>query len=202
MGTAISRLIAFGVAALCLVAAGCGSTKRATQSTTTATQSTTNAASFAWLQAAPAPAGWQTARISTGAAFSYPPGWVRIHGDSGTASAALLGSDHKYVGYLNLTPRQGAETLENWAHFRVDHNVDEGDRRVQTLAATTKRGFGAGHISCVKDAYATGTGARYVELACLVGSARGNVVVVGAAPPQSWPRVSPQIEQAIASATA
>jgi hypothetical protein len=210
MGTATSRLAALGLAVLfATAAAGCGSIKHSSQSTAGAPQttmgaarSTTAASSFAWLHPAPAPAGWHTARISTGAAVSYPPGWAPIHGDPGTASAALLGSDHQYLGYLNITPRQGAETLDNWARFRVDHNADEGDRGIQTLAATTKRRFGDEYVSCVKDAYATGTGMRYVELACLVARSRGNVVVVGAGPPQSWPRVSPLIEQAITSTTA
>jgi hypothetical protein len=201
MGTATSRLTALGIAALAAVAAGCGSAEHETRTTTgtarTTTQSTTAATNFAWLRAAPAPAGWHTARISSGAAVSYPPGWIRIHGDPGTATVALVASNHQFVGYLNLTPRQGAETLANWAHFRVEHNGDEGDRGVQTLASTTNRGFGRGRISCLQDAYATGKGTRYVELACLVAGSRGDVVVVGAGTPQSWPRVSPLIQRAI-----
>ena len=97
---------------------------------------------FAWLNPAPAPAGWPTVPIPSGAAVSYPPGWSRIHGDPGTATVVLLGSGHQILGYLNVTPRQGPETLANFAHFRVDHNGDEGDHGITTLAATTKRRFG------------------------------------------------------------
>jgi hypothetical protein len=191
----MSKLAALSLAVLLVAAAGCGSTKQAGNSQTAA-------AGFAWLHAAPPPSGWQTVRIPSGAAFSYPPGWTRIRGDPGTASVALLKSNRQLVGYLNLTPREGDETLANWAHFRVEHDADEGDRAVTTQAATTNRGFDRGHISCVQDMYVTGTGARYVELACLVAGQIGNVVVVGAAPPQAWPNVAPLIKQAISSTTA
>jgi hypothetical protein len=123
-----------------------------------------------------------------------------MHGDPGTATVALLGPGHQIIGYLNLTPRQGAETLANYAHFRVDHNGDEGDSAIKTLASATDRRFGRGHISCVEDSYATETAAHYVELACLV-SGRTSVAVVGAAPPQSWPRISPLLQRAISTTT-
>jgi hypothetical protein len=201
MGTAISRLAACSLAVLFAAAAGCGTTKPAGNSQTATAAKGQPAPTFAWLHAAPPPSGWQTARITMGAAFSYPPAWTRIHGDAGTASVALLNSDHQFVGYLNLTPRQGDETLANWTHFRVAHNADEGDRAVTTQAATTNRGFRGGHISCVQDSYVTATGARYVELACLIAGQSGKVVVVGASPPQSWPKVAPLIQQAISSTT-
>ncbi len=195
MGTATSKLAAFAIAVVSAVAAaGCGSARH--------TQPAPSApAGFAWLRPAPAPAGWPTARIPGGAAVSYPPGWIRVHGDPGTATVAMLGPEHQIVGYLNLTPRQGAETLANYAHFRVDHNGDEGDSGIRALASATNRRFGGGRISCVQDSYATKTGARYIELACLV-SGRTSVVVVGAAPPQSWPRVSPLLQRAISTTMA
>ncbi len=132
----------------------------------------------------------------------YPPAWARIKGDAGTASVALLGSGHAYLGYLNLTPRQGSETLANWPKFRVEHNADEGDRNVRTLAATTSRGGGMETESCVEDSYVTATHARYTELACLLQGRRATAVVVGAGPPQTWASVSPLLERAIAGARA
>ncbi|TMM02984.1 MAG: hypothetical protein E6G05_08470 [Actinobacteria bacterium] len=195
MGTGTSRLAAVAIAVVSAAAAGCGSGGQ--------TQRGRSAqAGFAWLNPAPAPAGWPTVPIPSGAAVSYPPGWSRIHGDPGTATVALLGSGHQILGYLNVTPRQGPETLANFAHFRVDHNGDEGDHGITTLAATTKRRFGSGQTSCVQDSYATKTGARYVELACFVSGPRTSVVVVGAAPPESWQRVSPLIQRAISSTKA
>jgi hypothetical protein len=100
--------------------------------------------------------------------MTYPPGWKRIKSDPGTASAALLSRRHLFLGYLNLTPRQSNESLANWAHFRVRHNSEDGDRDVSTLAVGTDLRFRDGSGTCVRDAYTTSTGARYVEFACLV----------------------------------
>jgi hypothetical protein len=134
---------------------------------------------------------WPTVRIASGAAISYPPGWRLIRGDPGTATAVLL-HGHRFVGYLNLTPRQGEETVANWRTFRPEHNVEEGDRDVRTLPTKSPRG------TCVRDAYTTATGTRYIELACLVPG-RHPSVVVGAAPPSNWSAISPLLKRAIAS---
>jgi hypothetical protein len=196
MGTATSRLAAVAIAVVsAALAAGCGSARHNQPGRSAA-------ATFAWLNQAAPPAGWPTVRIPNGATVSYPPGWSRIHGDPGTATVALLSRGGQYLGYLNLTPRQGTETLADYARFRVDHNGDEGDRAIRTLAAATKRRFGPGYASCVQDSYTTKTGARYVELACLVTGPRTSVVVVGAGAPQNWPRVSPLIQRAISTTTA
>jgi hypothetical protein len=195
MGTAAFKLAPLAIAVVsAALAAGCGG-GRDTQSGGGSGQ-----AGFAWLSPASPPAGWQGIQIPSGAAIAYPPGWTRIHGDPGTATVALLGPKRQIVGYLNLTPRQGPETVANYAHFRVDHNGDEGDTAIRTLTSATNRPFGSGRISCVQDSYATKTGARYVELACLV-SGRSTVAVVGAAPPTSWPRVSPLLQRAISTTT-
>ncbi len=134
--------------------------------------------------------------------MSYPPAWRPIRGDTGTASAALLGASQAYVGYLNLTPRQGAETLSDWTRFRVEHNAEEGDRSVRTLAATSGRRVGDQTFSCVIDSYTTSSHSHYTEIGCLIQRSRSTVVIVGASPPQSWSTVSPVLERAIASARA
>src|SRR5256885_2440619 len=85
---------------------------------------------FAWLHPAAPPTGWRVARISGGVSLAYPPGWKPIKTDRGTASAALLDRGNRVDGFLNATPKQGAETLANWSRFRPDHNRDEGDRNV------------------------------------------------------------------------
>jgi hypothetical protein len=148
------------------------------------------------------PAGWATARIPSGAAISYPPGWRRIKGDPGTASAALFGPGHEFVGYLNLTPRQGEETLANWGRFRIEHNGEEGDRHIRRLAVASQRRLQGATASCVEDEYTTADGARYVEIACLFNGRRGSVVAVGASPPDDWPRVAPSLERAITTVAA
>lgn len=153
---------------------------------------------FAWLSPRAAPSAWPVATIPGGAAMPYPPGWARARGDRGTATAVRLDPRGHIIGYLNLTPQQGAETVANWRTFRTQHNAHEGDRHVRTLATAGGLRFRSGSGACVKDSYTTGTGAKYVELACLV---RGSVIV-GAAPPQAWPAIAPQIERAISGLSA
>ncbi|HEV3130196.1 MAG TPA: hypothetical protein VGY32_14525, partial [Solirubrobacteraceae bacterium] len=131
MGTATSRqrfacaapLAVLGIGLAC---AGCGSSNRSSAGARTTSAGAGTAA--AWLHASPAPASWPAASIPSGGRMPYPPAWHPIHGDPGTASAALTSPDGKFVGYMNLTPRQSHETLANWPTFRVDHNHDEGDR--------------------------------------------------------------------------
>lgn len=210
MGTATSRAGLLAVLAVVLLVSGCGgagskanssSPQRPVPSTQTVTAST-SADAFAWLRPVSLPAGWRTVKVPSGASMAYPPGWHLIKGDPGTASAALLSSTQAYLGYVNLTPRQGGETLADWSRFRTGHNADEGDRNVRTLAATTGRRVGDQTFSCVIDSYTTASRSEYTEIACLIKGPRSTVVVVGASPPNSWSAVSPLLERAIASARA
>jgi hypothetical protein len=153
------------------------------------------------LQARAAPRDWPTVRIPSGAALSYPPGWRRVASDSGTASAALFGSDGRILGYLNVTPRQDGETLAGWPDFRVAHNVREGDRRVTREAVAHGVRFRSGEGTCVRDRYETTSRARYIELACVVQGPHASSVIVGAAPPSAWAAVSPQLYRALSALT-
>ncbi|MBV9803378.1 MAG: hypothetical protein JO130_09320, partial [Solirubrobacterales bacterium] len=168
----------------CLLGAGCGTA--ATRSTTTrsarapspAASGTPPAASgtppaFAWLRPEPPPPGWTLARLRAGNTLAVPPGWRRIRADAGTASAARVDAASGLIAeYLNATPQQGEETLQNWSRFRPDHNLDEGDRHEQVLAAARALRFRSGSGSCVIDRYRTSR-AGYQEIACLVRGARG-----------------------------
>lgn len=207
--TRISKCAALSLAAFALALAGCGEQAKPSSSGGRSNHRTIwgtprrsqNAAadSFDWLRRGPPPAGWPVARIPGGAAMPYPPGWKRIESDHGTATAALFNPHHQFLGYLNLTPRQGNETLSNWARFRVEHNAEDNDRNVSTLAVGTALRFSTGRGTCVRDAYTTRTGSRYIELACLVAGRRASAVIVGASPPQFWTRISPLLERAISS---
>jgi hypothetical protein len=212
MGMATSRRAGLGFALLALAAlSGCDSKANmgaaaGSSSATTSPRSQNippdaTGEGFAWLRPGPAPAGWRVARIATGAVMPYPPGWRRVAGDKGTATAVLQDAQQAFLGYLNVTPREGDETLRSWARFRVGHNAHEGDRDITTLAAAEGLPFRSGRGTCVRDAYTTANGARFIELACLVAGANAISVIVGAAPPQLWPRMSPVIEQAIAAFT-
>jgi hypothetical protein len=174
-----------GVAALiiALAAAGGTSTRRAS-------------GPFAWLRPASAPVGWHVARTPDGAALAYPPGWTAIRTDPGTVSVALRGNGGQIDGYLNLTPKQGAETLANWSRFRPRKNRAEGARNVRLLAATSAAHFRSAHGSCVIDAYTTSL-STYQEIACLVSGPGSSNVVVATAPARLWQERSAVLERAV-----
>ena len=154
---------------------------------------------FRWLQPQRAPDGWKLARLPSGkATFAYPRTWRPIRTDPGTASVALLGHGRSIRGYLNLTPRQGTETLANWPNFRIEHLGDEGSTDVRRIASAHGLTFRSGHGTCVSDSYRTSR-ARYREIACLVAGTRTSSVIVGAAPSKTWAQHAKTIERAIAS---
>jgi hypothetical protein len=152
---------------------------------------------FSWLQPAPPPPGWNVAR-STAAELAYPPGWTPIKTDPGTASVALLGSAGAIDAYLNVTPRQGKETLANWTHFRPAHNKGEGNKDVRVIASSTNLTFRSGRGSCVIDDYTTSK-ARYREVACLVAGPTSSGVIVAAAPTALWDEQAVTLERAVSS---
>ena len=157
------------------------------------------APAFRWLHPQPPPPGWKLARLPSGAAtVAYPRTWRPIRTDPGTASVALLGHAGSIRGYLNVTPRQGTETLANWPSFRIHHLGDEGSTDVRLIARAHGLRFRSGRGSCVIDSYRTSR-ARYREIACLVAGDRTSSVLVGAAPSRTWAQQAETIERAIAS---
>jgi len=153
---------------------------------------------FSWLRPAPPPPGWNLAR-STAAALAYPPGWTPIKTDPGTASVALLGNAGAIDAYLNVTPRQGKETLANWNHFRPAHNKGEGNKNVRVIAASTNLNFRSGRGSCVIDDYTTTSKARYREIACFVAGRTSSAVIVAAAPTALWDQQAVTLQHAVSS---
>ena len=145
-------------------------------------------------------AGWTSATISSGAAtLAYPSSWKPIPGDTGTVSVALRDRAGRYRGYLNVTPRQGAERLAGWAAFRVHRNVDEGDRHVRELTASEDVSFDNAHGSCVEDRYLSRVGANpYHELACIVAGQRSTSVFIGATLASDWRTLGPTVRRAAA----
>jgi hypothetical protein len=185
------------VAALAIVSAAalsaCGSSKTSGQ------PAPANPAAFAWVHPAPAPSGWRMRRLPSGnARLAYPPDWSLIRTDPGTVTAARTAGG-RIVGYLNITPQSGDETLANWASFRPAHNREEGDQDLVPLASATGLPFRNGQGSCVKDAYSTSSSTHYTEIACIVRGQAATTVIVGAASPALWSRFSPTIERALSS---
>jgi hypothetical protein len=159
----------------------------------------TQTPAFGWLQPQHTPPGWKLARLPSGhATFAYPSTWRPIRTDPGTASVALLGYRLGIRGYLNLTPRQGAETLANWPSFRIQHLREENSTQVRLIASAHGLVFSSGRGSCVIDSYRTPR-TRYREIACLVAGTRTSSVLVGAAPSKTWAQQVGTIERAIAS---
>ena len=205
--TGISRAPASTGAIVALLAiaagvAGCGGgAGSASAPSASAHGPAAKAAASSGLRPAPAPSGWRIMRIPNGATLAYPPGWRRIQSDFDTASVALIGPGGQILGYLNITPQQGQETLANWNHFRIDHNGEEGDRAIVTLATAGGVRFRTGHGSCVRDSYITRSANHYTELACIVAGRRATTVVVGTALTKSWRRISPLLKRAISTIT-
>jgi hypothetical protein len=187
----------FAVGGLCAVGVGVLALTLALASTG-GTSPRRASGSFAWLHPASPPAGWRVAHTPDGAALAYPPGWVAIKTDPGTASVALLGKGARIDGYLNVTPKQGAETLANWSRFRPDKNRAEGARNVRVLAATSVARFRSARGSCVIDTYTTSL-TTYEEIACLVSRGSSSNVVVAAAPARLWQKRSAVLERAVSS---
>jgi hypothetical protein len=153
---------------------------------------------FSWLRPVSRPAGWKIARTPGGATLAYPPGWTPVKTDPGTASVALTDSGGRIDGYLNVTPKQGAETLADWSRFRPRKNTAEGDRNVRLLAAIGNARFRSARGSCVIDTYTTSV-TSYEEIACLVSGRSSSDVVVAAAPTALWQERSAPLERAVAS---
>ncbi len=178
------------VAALLGSLAGCGGSGG---------HAATGIAPSAAVTSAALPAGWALAQTHGGAALPHPASWRVVGGDPGTLTAQLTDASGRIVGYLNLTPRQGAERAANWATFRPSHERDERDRDVRVLAFDPAVRLHSGTGTCLQDSYTTFAGNRYVELACLIEGPRA-AVVLGAAPPQDWPREERVIRTAIGAA--
>ncbi len=189
------------LATLALAVAGCGGGYAGSpSSTTSALRAAGRSQAFAWLRPSLPPPAWHMGRLPGGAArLAYPHYWRSIRTDPGTFSAAVRAPTGEILGYLNATPRQGTETLSNWGSFRLDHNRDEGDVDVKSVAYAPSLRFRSGHGSCVIDTYTTSSGRTYREVACIVAGARATTVVVGAAPPAQWPRQGPALERAIST---
>ena len=205
---ATSRTLLVGLLVLAGAGGGCGASAHrppppAVLRPTRLASPSANAAraGYAWLAPAPAPAGWLHVRLGSGATMVYPPGWRVLPGDPHTATAALLDAHGHYLGYLNLTPRQGQEAQANWASFRPRHNVAEGERDVTVLNSATGLRFRSGHGSCVRDAYTTSTNTKYVEIACLVDGRHTSSVIVGAALSPRWAQERSALERAISALT-
>jgi len=159
------------------------------------------ASAFQALLPAPAPAGWASLTLpNRTAVLSYPPTLHRVISDSDAVSAARLGPGGTYLLYLNATPQQGGENLQNWAAYRLRMLRAEDASSARKDASAHRLAFLGGTGSCVIDDYLTRIGAHhYQELACLVQGRHGASVIVAAAPAARWIQARPLLERAVAA---
>ena len=148
-----------------------------------------NPAAFAWVHPVARRPGWSTRRPALRGRQPSPtrPGWRLSKTDPGTVTATLRRPAAGSIGYLNITPQGGDETLANWASFRPAHNREEGDSDlVPTRLGDRASASGLRQGSCVKDRLRDrSTSRHYTEIACIVRGRTATTVIVGAAPPRS-----------------
>jgi hypothetical protein len=163
--------------------------------------SSTTLGSFGWLASTAPPATWARRTVASGlGALSSPPGFRTAHGDPGTLSLALRNSAGTYLGYLNVTPHQGHETLQDWAAFRLSHLLGDAAVSVHEDATVQSVRTGAAVRSCVTDDYVTTIGHHHFhEVACYVTSGSVSGVVVAATPSGDPAHVWSQLERAVAA---
>jgi hypothetical protein len=157
--------------------------------------------SFGWFHPGPAPGTWLRASLAgRRATLSYPGSLRLMHGDPGTVTVGSTSRSGAVLVYLNVTPRQGDETLRGWPSFRVDHLRGEGQTGVRVDGMSPSLDFRGGRGRCVIDNYTTKIhDNHYREIACYVQGAHAASVIVVAAPDVAWQATAALLEKVVSS---
>jgi hypothetical protein len=151
---------------------------------------------FSWLALTTPPATWTRLAVPSDLGIvSWPPGFRRVDGDPGTLTGVLLNSAGTYLGYINVTPHQGHETLQDWAAFRLTHLRSDDAVSAHEDAMVQSVRTAAAVRSCVIDDYVTYGGHRFHEVACDVTNGSVSSVVVAATPSGDPAHVWTQLER-------
>jgi hypothetical protein len=156
-------------------------------------------AGFGWFRVRSAPGGWAHAGL-TGrqAVLSYPSSLRSMASDRGTVAVGLTSPSGAILVYLNVTPRQGPETLQGWPAFRLSHLRAEGQTAVRLDATSATLPFRSGQGRCVVDDYITRiAGNHYREIACFVQGTRAASVLIAATPAATWARYGGLLERVV-----
>jgi hypothetical protein len=155
---------------------------------------------FTWESPTSAPITWHHVVTPAGTAvLSYPPSFRTVRSDSGSVSVAV-GQGPRYVAYLNVTPHQGNERLQDFATFRVNFLRDDDATRVHEEGVAQNLRFQGGVGSGVLDDYFTRVGHNhYREIAALVTGRHGGWVIVGASLDADYGRFRQILQQAVSS---
>jgi hypothetical protein len=184
---------------------GCGASAGHTRASSTGARASSTGASqsagFTWFRARPAPSGWRRVSLVDGrAVLSYPGSLHAMTTDAGTLTEGLATKSGTVLVYLNVTPKQGNETLSDWPDFRVDHLLDDDASAAKMTGQATGLEFHGGSGSCVLDSYITKVHANhYREIACFVRGAHAASVVVAATPAGDWATYRSLLEEAVSA---
>ncbi len=209
-GILAAGLATAGTLTGCGVSASHGSASQTSASQTSASQTSgagqpsarhRELAGFAWFRATPTPSGWHHVSLPDGqAVLSYPGTLHALTTDRGTVSEGLTAKSGTVLVYLNVTPKQGNETLSDWPDFRVGHLLDDDATAAKITGRATGLEFRGGNGSCVLDSYIAKVHANhYREIACFVQGAHAASVIVAAAPAGDWGTYQGLLEDAVSA---
>ena len=191
-------------AALSVVLLGCGGPATSGhaaphQASHTATGHT--ATGFAWFRPGPPPAAWLRASLpGQRATLAYPGSLRAQRTDHGTVTFGRDSRSGAVLVYLNVTPRQGDETLRDWPGFRLDHLRGDGTTAVHLDGASPLLDFRGGQGRCVVDSYTTKIHQNhYREIACFVQGTRAASVLVAATSARTWRAYQPLLDRVVSS---
>ena len=158
-------------------------------------------AGFGWFHPGPAPGGWlRTSLTAQRATLSYPGSLRPQHSDPGTVTVGSTARSGAVLMYLNVTPKQGDETLHNWPDFRLEHLREDGQSVVHLDGVSGPLGFRGGHGRCVMDNYTTDIHHNhYNEIACIVQGAHATSVLVAATSTSAWQANRALLEKVVSS---
>jgi hypothetical protein len=158
-------------------------------------------AAFAWFRPGAAPAAWLRASLpGQRATLSYPDSLSPVHGDHGTVTVGLNSPSGAVLVYLNVTPRQGGETLRNWPSFRLNHLRYDGATAVRVDGVSPSLNFRGGRGRCVIDSYVTKVHANhYQEIACFVQGTHAANVLVAATSARTWRVHQPLLDRVVST---
>jgi len=158
-------------------------------------------AGFGWFHPRPAPGAWLQASLTgQSATLSYPGSLHPMHGDDGTVTVGSTAKSGAVLVYLNVTPKQGAESLGNWTDSRLEHLREDGQYQVHLDGVSPALHFRGGPGRCVIDNYTSKIhNNRYDEIACIVRGAHATSVLVAASSTAAWQASHALLEKVVSS---
>ena len=188
-------------AALSLALLGCASSTPGSATGSAGAAPAATAAGFGWFHPGPAPGAWLRASLTgQSATVSYPSSLRPQHSDPGTVTVGSTARSGAVLLYLNVTPKQGDETLHNWPDFRLEHLREDGQSVVHLDGVSGPLGFRGGHGRCVMDNYTTDIHHNhYNEIACIVQGTHATSVLVAATSTAVWQANRALLEKVVSS---